>query len=316
MARGSGRMERVTLGRTGLEVSRLGIGLSEIGYNLELDADGRERAFWVINAALDAGVNFLDTAACYEISEEMLGATVAHRRDEFVLATKAGHFVPSGTGPDWTYQTVADSIDRSLARMQTDYLDLVQLHSCNVAILQRGEVIQALQDARQAGKTRFIGYSGDGVSAAWAVRSDLFDTLQTSFSLVDQSARTRLFPAARAHGMGIIIKRPIGNAVWGAPADPRPYEHNPQYAFEYFRRAQQMQADGPVAEEPDDRIVLALGFTLGHPEVNVAIVGTGRPEHMESNLEIVENRLPISDAAIADLHRRWDSVGGSWEQRG
>jgi aryl-alcohol dehydrogenase-like predicted oxidoreductase len=307
-------METKRLGKTDLEVGRLGIGLSEVGFNLEMtDVD---QARDVINQALDNGVNFLDTAACYDISEELLGIVASDRRDEYVLATKAGHFLPRGEGEDWTYELVASSIDRSLERMKTDHVDLVQLHSCTVDILERGDVIRALQDARAAGKTRFIGYSGDNENAKWAVTSGLFDTLQTSFNLVDQSARTNLFADVEARDMGLIIKRPIGNAVWGASDDPHPYSHNPSYTEEYYRRAGVMAEEGPLDDDPGDRIRLALGFTFAHPEVDVTIVGTQRPHHMRSNLEMVSQPFGISDSTVSDLHARWDKVAAGWEQRG
>ncbi len=307
-------MERNVLGKTGLEVGRLGIGLSEIGFNLEMaDVD---TARGVINQALDSGVNFLDTAACYGISEELVGIVASERRDEFVLATKAGHFLPREEGEDWTYDLIISSIDRSLERMKTDHVDLVQLHSCNVEVLERGDVIRALQDARAAGKTRYIGYSGDNENAKWAVTSGLFDTLQTSFNLVDQSARTNLFADVEERGMGLIIKRPIANAAWGANADPEPYTHISEYASEYFRRAGVMLADGPLADDPGDRIRLALGFTFAHPEVDVTIVGTQRPHHMKANLEMVSEPLGVSESTVADLYARWDKYSDGWEQRG
>ncbi|MCH8102930.1 MAG: aldo/keto reductase [Chloroflexi bacterium] len=307
-------MERTMFGKTGLNVSRLGIGLSEIGFNLT--RDDLDQAARVMNSALDAGINFLDTAACYDLSEELLGEAVSHRRDEFVLVTKAGHFMPRGEGEDWTYDLITSSIERSLERMKTDHVDLVQLHSCSVEVLERGDVTRALQDARDAGKTRFIGYSGDNENAEFAVASGEFDTLQTSFNLVDQKARHTLLPAAEAQGMGIIIKRPIGNAVWGAAKDPQPYEHNPDYTVEYHRRAAVMQAEGALPDEPDDRIMTAMGFTLAHPEVDVMIVGTQRPEHMLSNIELIDNRLPIPATAVDALHERYDRLSDGWEQRG
>ena len=144
-------MQKRILGKTGLEVSRLGVGLSEIGYHLTFAEE--ERASQVLNTALDAGINFLDTSACYNISEELIGRTIAHRRDEYVLATKCGHVTGDYQGEDWTAQTVTDSIDRSLIRMKTDHLDIVQLHSCDVGVLEKGDVIEALQAARDAGKT-------------------------------------------------------------------------------------------------------------------------------------------------------------------
>ena len=307
-------METKRLGKTDLKVGRLGIGLSEVGFNLEMADVDQVRD--VINKALDNGVNFLDTAACYGISEELLGVVASDRRDEYVLATKAGHFLPRGDGEDWTYDLITSSIDRSLELMKTDHVDIVQLHSCKVEVLERGDVIRALQDAKAAGKTRYIGYSGDNENAKWAVTSGLFDTLQTSFNVVDQDARTNLFEDVEARDMGLIIKRPIGNAVWGAPADPKPYDHISDYTEEYFRRAGVMSAEGPLVEDPEDRIRLALGFTFAHPEVDVTIVGTQRPQHMKSNLEMVSQPMGISDATVTDLHTRWDNLSSGWDQRG
>ncbi len=283
-------MQKQMLGNTGIEVSRLGAGLS--------------------NAALDAGINFLDTSACYGISEELIGRTIAHRRGEYILATKCGHVAGGYEGQEWTAQTITDSIDRSLQRMKTDVLDLVQLHSCSVDILEKGEVIEALQAARDAGKTRFIGYSGDNEAARWAVDSGLFNTLQTSFNLVEQNARLKLFTQAKAQGMGIIVKRPIANGAWGATASPS------DYADEYFRRAQLMLAEGPLNGAPENRILLALGFTLAHPEVDTAIVGTQNPAHMRSNIGMLENDLPISSGVIEELYRRFAKLGQDWNQRG
>jgi len=307
-------MEQVPFGKTGLNVSKLGIGLSEIGFNLTMS--DTEQAANVINSALDAGINFLDTAACYDISEEMIGATVASRRDEFVLATKAGHYLPRGDGEDWTAELVTSSIERSLERMKTDHVDIVQLHSCTVDVLEKGDVIRAIQDAKAAGKTRFIGYSGDNENAEWAVESGLFDTLQTSFNLVDQGARHKILPGAEKQGMGVIIKRPIGNAVWGAAQDPQPYSHIPEYTAEYYARAQTMLQDGELPSEPEDRILTAMGFTCAHPEVDVCIIGTQRPAHMVSNINLIDNQLPIAPEAVKELHTRYDRVSGDWRQLG
>lgn len=297
-------METRTLGKTGLTISRLGVGLAEIGQNrLSVEEAGR-----VLNLALDSGITFLDTAACYDISEELIGQTVSNRRDEYVLATKCGHVTGGYQGDAWTAQTVTDSIDRSLKRLQTDYLDLVQLHSCDVDVLARGDVIEALQAAQRAGKTRFIGYSGDNDAAAWAVESGYFDALQTSFNLADQRARKNLFGPAQEKNMGIIVKRPIANGAWGAEKSPS------GYADGYFARAQEMEKAGPLPEAPDNRILLALGFTFAHSEVDTAIVGTRNPDHMRSNIHMVESQLPISQAAVNTLHQRFDELDTDWKQ--
>jgi aryl-alcohol dehydrogenase-like predicted oxidoreductase len=295
-------MEKRQLGKTDMHVTRLGVGLSEIGSGV---SEGI--ASDVLNTALDAGINFLDTAECYNQSEELVGKAVSHRRSNFFLATKTGHVSGGYDGQEWTAKTVRDSIDRSLKRMKTDYVDLVQLHSCSVDILKKGEVTQVLQEAKQAGKTRYIGYSGDNAPALWAVESGLFDTLQTSFNLVDQKARVELFEKAKAKGMGIIVKRPIANGAWGAKSSPS------GYARGYFERSQKMLALGNLPQAPDDRILLALGFTLAHEVVDVAIVGTKTPAYMQRNVEML-GELPIFDAAIAELHKRFEKLGKDWSQ--
>lgn len=299
-------MEKRSLGHTGLEVSRLGVGLAEIGHGLTFAQEAQ--AARVLNTALDAGINFLDTSACYGISEELIGRTIPHRRREYVLATKCGHVAGGYDGEEWTAQTIRDSIDRSLSRMRTDYVDLVQLHSCGVDVLERGEVIQALQEARQEGKTRYIGYSGDNEAAEWAIDSEVFDTLQTSFNLVDQRARSRLFPKAKAKGMGIIAKRPIANGAWGAIESPS------GYADPYFERAQTMAAMGPLPDAIKHRILLALGFTFAHDQVDTIIVGTRNPDHMTENIEWVHTRLPINATVVQELQRRFEQVGQDWVQ--
>ena len=302
-------MEAVPLGNTGLMVSRLGAGLVEIGRGRSPDAV--EKAERILNAALDAGINFLDTAECYGWSEERIGLTIAHRRREYILATKVGH-VPTGmSGTPWTAEAVRDSIEHSLAVMKTDYVDLVQVHAFDAPHPPPDDVLRALQDARDAGKTRFLGFSHENEEADWAVESGLFDTLQTAFSLVDQRARYGLFQRAREHGMGIIVKRPIANAVWGKHL-VEGYYSSDGVADQLLKRARLMQQTGPIAGAPDDAIEMALGFVLAHDAVDTAIVGTRNPDHMLANIETVEKRLPLDEAVVAELDRRFDHVGKDW----
>ncbi len=301
-------MEKRTLGRTGIEVTRLGLGLAEISRYEQRGEAGADAAR-VLNLALDVGINFLDTAACYASTEALTGSAVSHRRDEFFLASKCGHAVETDAEP-WTAEVIAESVDRSLRRLRTDHLDVLQLHSCELDVLERGEVIEAVLRAREQGKTRFIGYSGDNEAALWAVGSGVFDTLQTSFNLVDQSSRGELLGAARAAGMGIIVKRPVGNGAWGRASSPY------SYADEYFRRAQIMRDVGPVPGAPEEPILLALGFLFAHDEVDTAIVGTHNPAHLQANVRMVEDDLPIPAEAVEDLRRRFDAVGSAWPGMG
>ena len=112
-----------------------------------------------------------------------------------------------------------------------------------------------------------------------------------------------------AAGMGIIIKRPIGNAVWRASSFTR------SYTEDYFRRAGAMAELGPIEDEPDDPIVTAMGFLFAHPEVDTAIVGTKNPDHMRANISLVEEKLPIPESVVEELHRRFEQLDHDWRQR-
>ena len=299
-------MNKTKLGKTGLEVTPLGLGLAEVWRH---EAVGNVTdAEQVLNSTLDRGINFLDTAPCYGSTEEIIGKTIAHRRSEYILATKCGHTVGGATEPPWTPTILEESIDRSLRRMRTDYIDLLQLHSCDVDVLEKGNVVEVLYKARDAGKTRFVGYSGDNEAAMWAIDSGLFDTIQTSLNLVDQHARTKLLGPAESKKMGIIIKRPVANNVWSTNTSPW------IQIKEYIRRAQIMSGMGPIPGEPDDSILLAIGFVFAHPEVDTAIVGTSNYKHLLSDIDIVERRLPISIESVEALRHRFDEVGEQWRQ--
>jgi aryl-alcohol dehydrogenase-like predicted oxidoreductase len=307
-------MQTVPFGKTGFDVSRLGIGLSEIGSQLSIS--DQDQATTMINTALDSGINFLDTSACYGISELMVGKGVSDRRDDYFLATKAGHVALGAEGEEWTYKVVSESIDRSLRLLQTDHVDLVQLHSCEIDVLERGDVIRALEEAQQAGKTRFFGYSGDNEAAHWAVDSGLFATLQTSYNLVEQRARTSgLLEKATAQGMGTIIKRPIAGGVWGKSRPEAGIDDAGRYNTPYLLRAKAVRELGPIADEPADGILTALGYTLGDPNANVAIVGTTNPAHMATNISQIDNDLPIPASVIEELKSRFEQLDKDWAQR-
>ena len=200
-----------------------------------------------------------------------------------------------------------------MKRLKTDYVDLLQLHSCGVEVLEQGEVIAALTKARDAGKTRFIGYSGDNEAAQWAVDSGHFDTLQTSFSLADQRPRNGLLQKAKAQGLGVIAKRPIANTAWGSPNSPTArLKFDPNYGDEYWKRTQAMAALGPINIPLNDRILMSLGFVMAHEEIDTAIVGTRNPEHLRSNIDLFNNHLPIDDAVIKELYKRWNELDDGW----
>src|SRR5262249_31777732 len=176
-------LEQRRLGRTDMVASVLGFGGSEIGYQ---GVSGRTVGR-LLGGALDAGLNVIDTAECYDESESLIGRAIGKRRAECYLFTKGGHAGGWGRA-DWSATAILAGIERSLRRLATDHLDLVQLHSCTLAELKRGGAIEGLERARERGWVRYIGYSGDGEAARYAVECRRFDALQTSVSIADQEA--------------------------------------------------------------------------------------------------------------------------------
>lgn len=286
-------MKKRTLGNTGMEVTELGFGGAEIGYEKADQATVDK----LLNSALDAGLNLIDTAECYLASEESIGQAVGRRRKDYFLFTKVGH--ASGLeGKDWDPELLTRSIDRSLQRLRTDFVDLIQLHSCPVELLRQGDGIEVLRKARQAGKTRFIGYSGDSEAAAYAVECGAFDTLQTSVSIADQWSIEHSIPLARARNMGVIAKRPIANAAWKTGRKPASAYHHTYWDrlgvlnYEFLRR--------DLAEA----VGTALRFTLSVPGVHTAIAGTKNPERWRQNAQLLEpGPLPASEFDAIRL--RW-----------
>ena len=291
-------MEKRHFGQTGMQVSVLGFGGSEIGFE-EADETTVER---LLGSALDAGLNVIDTGECYRNSEELIGKTVGHRRDEFYLFTKCGH--PHGIegSANWSPDSLLESIERSLRRLQTDRLDLVHLHTCPEAVLKKGDAVAALQTAREKGYTRYIGYSGDSHAARYAVECGAFDSLQTSINIADQEAIDLLLPLARKKQMGVIAKRPIANVAWKTGHKP---EHS--YHHTYWERLRKLNYPFMHNADLDKAVAIALRFTLSVPGVHTAIVGTKNPARWEENARLLEAG-PLGEEQFAQIRERWEDV--------
>jgi aryl-alcohol dehydrogenase-like predicted oxidoreductase len=294
-------METRQLGKTDMRVSILGFGGAEIGFEMAAAQTVAE----LLNSALDAGLNVIDTAECYLQSEELIGQAAAGRRKDYYLFTKCGH-PDSPSVEDWRRESLLASIERSLKRLRTDYLDLVQLHSCSEAELRKGEVIRALEDARQKGYTRYIGYSGDSTAARYAIECGRFDTLQTSVNIADQEALELTLPLAQQRQLGVIAKRPIANAAWRSSQKPDNSYHQP-----YWERLQKLDYDF-LRGDAKDAVSIALRFTLNAPGVHTAIVGTKNPGRWRENAELL-SAGPLSREIIDRIRTRWREMAErSW----
>ena len=281
-----------------MEVSLLGFGGAEIGLE---DADEATVA-QLLGKALDAGLNVIDTAECYGESEKLIGQTVSQRRNEFYLFTKVGHPHGMESGANWTPDSILESIERSLQRLQTDRVDLVHLHSCPEAVLKKGDAIAALQTARAKGYTRYIGYSGDSHAARYAVECGAFDSLQTSINIADQEALELTLPLAREKKMGVIAKRPVANVAWKTGHKPEnSYQHT------YWDRLRMLKYPFVQTARLEKSVALALRFTLSVPGVCTAIVGTKNPKRWEENARLVEAGS-LGENEFNEIRERWEDV--------
>lgn len=301
-------MEYRPLGRTGVRVSPLCLGTMMFGpWGNDDEAD----AIRIIHAALDAGINVVDTADIYSggRSEEIVGKALKGRRDDVVLATK--FFMPMRDEPNsaggsrrWVYRAVEDS----LRRLDTDYIDLYQVHrpspDTDVA-----ETLGALSDLVHQGKVRLIGsssYAASGiVEAQWASRErrlERFVTEQPPYSLLVRGIEEDVLPTAQRHGMGILSYAPLSggwlSGRWGKDAEPVT-SSRPAARFDMSRPANRRKLDAVVElqQVADDAgltlIELAIAFVIRHPAVTAAIVGPRTIAHLEAY-------LPALDIVLAD----------------
>lgn len=289
-------MKKRALGDTDLQVSVLGFGAMHLNDDRVTEA----QAGHLLNEVLDLGVNLIDTARGYGMSEERIGRHIAHRRSEYVLSTKVGYGIPGV--PDWTYDCILAGVDAALQRMRTDVLDIVHLHSCPLHVLQQGDVIRGLEDCQRAGKVRVVAYSGDENELRWAVESGRFGSVQASVSVCDQANLTQHVPVAQTRGVGVIAKRPLAGAVWRFANRPDDFAEG-----HYWDRFHAMGIESGGL----DGARLALRFAAYAPGVASAIVGTRTPENFRRNLVIVEEG-PLDAAMQVDVAQAFARHGQHW----
>ncbi|MYC95195.1 MAG: aldo/keto reductase [Caldilineaceae bacterium SB0661_bin_32] len=278
-----------TLGRTGLEVTRLGFGAGHRRAMTDAEMNAQ------LNAVLDAGINFIDTANDYGNSEEMIGRYLHHRRDEFVLATKCGCHPD---GHIWSRENAFRGLHESLERLRVDCVDLMQLHNPTVAQCEQGELVQALQDMRAQGKVRWIGMSTTLPHLPTYLSWDVFDAYQIPYSALERDHEDWLTTTAQA-GAGTIIR---GGVALGKPGAGLGQSDRWQ-AFADAGLDELKQAG-----ESDTSFVLR--YTLTHPDVHTNIVGTTNPAHLAENAQAVLAG-PLSQDVYAEARKRLDRIGVS-----
>lgn len=289
--------DRIKLGNTGFEVTRLGFGAFPVGQDRITEKEAEN----LLNGVLDSGINLIDTARGYGISEERIGKYIAHRRDEYVLSTKVGYDVEGHE--NWTRQAVQAGIERALRLLRTEVLDIVHLHSCSLEILKAGGVIEGLTRAREAGKIKAVAYSGENEALDYAVTCGAFQSVQFSVNICDQRSIEGALVRANEMELGVIAKRPVANVFWRFPNQPVG-----EYAEEYWLRAKSMQMTPP---EGLDWLEFALRFTAFTPGVHTCIVGTSRLEHFKQNIQILE-KGSLESEIIQAYQRLFKSNDQGW----
>ena len=302
-------MEYRTLGRSGIRVSTLGLGTMMLG--AWGNRDERECAR-IIHTALDAGVNLVDTADVYAAgeTETIVGAALRGRRDDVVLATKV--YGPMGDDPNQrggSRRWVMRACEDSLRRLQTDHIDLYQLHQPDHDT-DLDETLGALTDLVRQGKVRCIGTSNfqaeEIVEALWvaerrghaAVRSN-----QPPYSIFVRGVETAVLPTCRRHGLGVIVYSPLnGGWLTGRIRRDRPREetgrtqHYPEkFDVDLEPNRRKLAAVEELAALADGAglslLQLALGFVTSHPAVSSALLGPRTPEHLAQQLTAAGVRL-------------------------
>lgn len=328
-------MQHVRLGRTGLQVSRICLGTMTFG--LQVDEDG-SRA--ILDHADTKGITFLDAADAYPLggdlttvgrTEEILGRWLAGRREQFVVATKC--FAPMGPKP-WdagnSRRHIMDAVDASLRRLQTDFIDLYQLHfdDRNVPI---EESLRALDDLVRAGKVRYVGCSNylayrlaQALGKSDALGLARFDSVQPRYNLIFREFERELFPLCLDEGVGVIPYNPIAGGLLSGKHDrSKPPEEGTRFTLGTAGSMYQdrywhdnvfdtVDALAKVADSAGIPLpTLAVAWTLANPAITSPIVGASRPEQLDATCAAVDTELePDLLATLNELtapYRRGDA---------
>ncbi len=292
-------LTKSVLGRTGMEVTRLGYGAMELRGAPRGPVLSDEDAEKVLNAVLDSGINFVDTSPDYGRSEELIGRFISKRRSEYFLASKCGCIV--GTPPAdggirhiFTAENVRAGVEQSLRRLQTDHLDLVQFHaSPSKQELEEQGALSELQKLQAEGKVRFIGMSGTLPNLIEQIEMGVFDEFQIPYSALEREHEEAVAKASAA-GAGIVIR---GGAARGAPTDWTRSRPNLPVRDRWEQAKVDEMLDGMSPME------FTLRFTLSNPDLDTTIVGTKSADHLLDNVAAAM-KGPLPADVYAEAKRR------------
>jgi aryl-alcohol dehydrogenase-like predicted oxidoreductase len=247
----------------------------------------------ILNAVLDSGITFVDTSIDYGIAEERIGRHISNRRDEYFLASKCGCLVgwqpspenPRGGPHVYTKENIVAGVEQSLKRLNTDHLDLLQVHMTPTrAVLEENGAVEAMKELQAQGKIRFLGMSGTIPNITDHMAMGVFDVFQIPYSAIQREHEDVITEAAAA-GAGIIIRGGAGRGA--ASGDERGQEKNPDLRSTWEKAEMADLLDGQSPQE------FVMRYTMTHPSMTTNIVGTINPDHLNENLAAVaKGELP------------------------
>lgn len=303
------------LGATGLKVSELGLGCSSLGNSVFNYGDESE-FLKVLNYAFENGINFFDTADTYALgnSEILIGKAFQNKRDKIILATKVG-FIPSSLSrsvknlipfigsarklispfkkslkrlskrnQDFSSEHIRQSIEKSLTRLKTDYIDIYQLHNPPADVIKEGHVFKLLDDLKTQGKIRYYGVSAATIDdAVLCLNVPGISSLQIEFNLLHREAAAKLFTLLKRNQRGIIVRVPLARGLLTdkAKVQTGSFSCDSNFNSKQTENLQTLQAEMNKKKFPE----AALRFILDFPEVSTVIAGTKSVNHLKENLQ-------------------------------
>ncbi len=325
-------MKHTRLGHTGLQVSRLCLGTMTFGFQCDEAVSVR-----ILDRAAGGGVTFIDTADVYPLgappeitgrTEEIVGRWLRGRRDRFILATKCfGRTGPSRWDQGNSRKHILDAVDASLRRLQTDYIDLYQLHGPDPDT-PIDETLRALEDMVRSGKVRYVGCSNfqayqlaRAIGRSEAMNVVRFDCVQPRYNMLFREFERELFPLCREEGIGVIPYNPIAGGLLSGKHNPDagPEEgsrftlgtaagrYQDRYWHEgMFRTVEQLR---PIAAEAGMSMTqLALAWVMANPVITAPIIGASRPEQLDDSLKAAETPLD------AEIKQRIDDLTAEYRR--
>ncbi|HVB06760.1 MAG TPA: aldo/keto reductase [Acidimicrobiales bacterium] len=309
-----------TLGSSGLAVTRLGYGAMSLrgagsGYPAHLD---RAAAGRLLNAVLDAGINFIDSAPVYGVTEELIGEHLSHRREEYLLATKIGFAVGqlpvleprtrSGYLHDWSPEGLREELDWSLRTLRTDHIDVLQVASSPpLSSLVASGAMDVLLELQRAGKFTHLGVTGVTATDIEAqVGGGRYATVQLSYSVLDPLLEAGMRKAA-AEGLGVIVRGGVAQGSLSGETERLRIARSERRESAASNLLAWSAAGLDDLLEGEERTTFLLRATLSHPDVHTTIVGTSRIEHLQDNLDALR-RGPLDASTYGELRRRLAAV--------